>query len=62
MDDCMKTGEVARLLRVCNDTIRAWAERGWLKGVRLPNNHWCFQRGDVMAIAERMTGNKEIQG
>lgn len=46
----LKTAEVAAMLAVGPETVVNYAEKGKLRGFRLPGKHWRFRRSDVDAF------------
>ena len=47
----MTTAEVAEVCHVRAETVQAWAKAGApLRGVKLPNGDWRFDRDDVAVL------------
>lgn len=52
----LKTVEVARILNVTTQTVRAWNKKGLISSKRDVNNHRCFDMADV----ERLKKEREV--
>lgn len=51
--------EVARILDVSHDTVRRWADKGWLRPHVLPSGYRRFDPDDVERLRRRIHGPKE---
>ena len=51
---CLKTGEVARIFGVGQDSVRRWMKAGYLPAWRTPGGHFRFTTQDVAALLERL--------
>jgi excisionase family DNA binding protein len=51
----MTPSQVARMLNVSADTVRAWADSGRLDCIRTSAGHRLFKRDEVEAFARELT-------
>ena len=52
-EEYLRTAEVAAMLNVTIDSIRAWNKKGLLPAVRTPGNHLRFRRADVVKFYQQ---------
>jgi excisionase family DNA binding protein len=50
----LRRGEAARRLGIHPNTLASWVDRGWLKGVKMPNGEVRFREEDVEQLRERI--------
>jgi len=55
----LTTAQVARRLGIHPATVRTWADRGWLRSLRLPNGHRKFREEDVRAKIAEICGAED---
>ena len=50
----LRRGEAAQRLGVHPNTLASWVNRGWLKGVKMPNGEVRFREDEVEQLRERI--------
>ena len=50
----LRRGEAAERLGVHPNTLAGWVQRGWLKGVKMPNGETRFPEDAVEQLRERI--------
>ena len=55
----LTTAQVARRLKMHPATLRRWADKGWLRSIRLPNGHRKFREEDIRAKVAEIYGTEE---
>jgi putative resolvase len=51
-DQLINIGEAARLLAVCQDTLRKWERKGLIESVRTIGGHRRYKMSDIKRIQE----------
>ena len=60
LNDYVKIAEAARILGVCQNTLRSWADNGKIPFTRNPANRYrLFRRADLEAVLQELDGSFE---